>query len=384
MASLQARHQRGCKLDRPWTTFADATKAKGCTCAPMYHVVSAATGGKLDRVAVGRNRKEAERRLTKTQNEQNEGEYQPLRRVPFDKWADEWLAGLKRPGESTRATYRVAMQYAREAFGSRVVRDLNSRDIDRFLAVVKDLNSSTQAKHLRALNACLNSAVRKGVAGRNPIALLGPDEKPREEEKEAEYFEDEEIPRLLAAFSDEDRPLFRLALMTPIRQEALLSLTWGDVDLKNAEIRVSKDKTQAGRRNVDIGPAAVQLLREQREALGAIPHPSMLVFPGSRGKRSASWTTKALYKAMAAAVDPDTGEPKPIPRVGPCGTERVFHSLKHTYARIALENGAELTWLRRQMGHSSVAFTDKRYGHWARAARKKQTEALTKRGAFAF
>src|SRR5436189_55028 len=37
MASLQARHSRSCALGRPWTTFAEATKSQGCTCAPLYH-----------------------------------------------------------------------------------------------------------------------------------------------------------------------------------------------------------------------------------------------------------------------------------------------------------------------------------------------------------
>lgn len=43
------------------------------------------------------------------------------------------------------------------------------------------------------------------------------------------------------------------------------------------------------------------------------------------------------------------------PRVGPTGEERTFHSFRHTFARIALEHGAELTWLSRHLGHSSTA-----------------------------
>ncbi|HUO72325.1 MAG TPA: tyrosine-type recombinase/integrase [Solirubrobacteraceae bacterium] len=60
---------------------------------------------------------------------------------------------------------------------------------------------------------------------------------------------------------------------------------------------------------------------------------------------------------------------------------RRFHSFRHRFARIALEHGAELTWLSRHLGHSSTAVTDKVYGHWSRAARKRAMERLA--GAFA-
>jgi integrase len=65
-----------------------------------------------------------------------------------------------------------------------------------------------------------------------------------------------------------------------------------------------------------------------------------------------------------------------VPRVGPTGEPRTFHSFRHTFARVALEHGAELTWLSRHLGHSSTAVTDRVYGHWSRAARKRAMERL--------
>jgi len=65
-----------------------------------------------------------------------------------------------------------------------------------------------------------------------------------------------------------------------------------------------------------------------------------------------------------------------ISRVGPTGERRVFHSLRHTYAKRALENGAQITWLSRHLGHSSLKVTSDIYGHWERAERKAQAERL--------
>jgi integrase len=64
-----------------------------------------------------------------------------------------------------------------------------------------------------------------------------------------------------------------------------------------------------------------------------------------------------------------------IDRPGPTGEDRTFHSLRHSFARIALEHGAEISWVSRHLGHSSIAITE-RYAHWARAARKRQAERL--------
>ena len=65
-----------------------------------------------------------------------------------------------------------------------------------------------------------------------------------------------------------------------------------------------------------------------------------------------------------------------IPRVGERGRKRDFHSFRHTFARIALEGGAEITWVQQQLGHSSITLTVDTYGHWARTAEKAQAERL--------
>ena len=81
--------------------------------------------------------------------------------------------------------------------------------------------------------------------------------------------------------------------------------------------------------------------------------------------------SRELYPALKRAG---------VPRVGPTGEKRTFHSFRHSFARVALESGTELTWLSRHLGHSSTAVTDTVYGHWGRAARKRQMKRLA--GAF--
>lgn len=65
-----------------------------------------------------------------------------------------------------------------------------------------------------------------------------------------------------------------------------------------------------------------------------------------------------------------------VPRIGPTGEKRTFHSLRHTFAKRALENGRQITWLSRHLGQSSLAVTTGVSGHWERAERKREAAMM--------
>jgi len=67
---------------------------------------------------------------------------------------------------------------------------------------------------------------------------------------------------------------------------------------------------------------------------------------------------RELYPAMKTAG---------IPRVGPTGEKRTFHSLRHAFARIAIENNRPFFWLSKHLGHSSLDVTSNVYGHFEKA-----------------
>jgi integrase len=52
------------------------------------------------------------------------------------------------------------------------------------------------------------------------------------------------------------------------------------------------------------------------------------------------------------------------------------HSMRHTFARRHLEDGARLEWLSRQMGHRRIGITVDLYGKWARISDKAQADRL--------
>jgi integrase len=213
------------------------------------------------------------------------------------------------------------------------------------------------------------------------VRELPPAQRPRPERKEAAYFENDELPRLFAHLRSEPfRTLCLVALKTGMRHGELLALRWGDVDLEQAVVRVRSSYTggtlgtpkNRERRDVDLISDIVELLRGWRDNQGSsIDH---LVFPGEHGHGFLSPTVvlrRHLYPAMAAAE---------IRRVGPTQEKRTFHSFRHTFAKRALESGAQITWLSRHLGHSSLKVTTDIYGHWERAERKLQAAKME--GAF--
>jgi integrase len=234
---------------------------------------------------------------------------------------------------------------------------------------------------LRVLGACLQAAVFYRYADSNPVRELPPAQRPRPERKEAAYFENDELPRLFTHLRSEPyKTLCLVALKTGMRQGELLALRWGDVDLEQAVVRVRSSYTggtlgtpkNRERRDVDLITDVVDLLLCWRNDNCRLI--DELVFPGENGSDFLSPTVvlrRHLYPAMAAAE---------IRRVGPSQEKRTFHSFRHTFAKRALETGAQITWLSRHLGHSSLKVTTDIYGHWERAERKLQAAKME--GAF--
>jgi integrase len=192
-------------------------------------------------------------------------------------------------------------------------------------------SASTRAKHLRVLGACLQAAVFYRYADSNPVRELPPAQRPRPEHKEAAYFENDELPDLFAHLVEE-----------PYRTLCLVALKTG--------MSCWRDKT--------CHPGGSDSLIFHGEDGDTFLTPSVLL-------------RSHLYPAMASAK---------ISRVGPTQEKRTFHSFRHTFAKRALERGAQITWLSRHLGHSSLKVTTDIYGHWERAERKLQAAKME--GAF--
>lgn len=385
-ASLRVAHSRAC----PHANLSALGSLQGCRCKPSYHTFYRGPDGRPVKGKRVRDRQTAERALRRLQVRLDEGtlEQEP-RPVAFATWAEEWLHGLDGKQTSSRA-YASTIAYATGVFGRTAVRDLRAADVRRFLDLVRacnrergrEVSPATLAKHLRQLGACLQAALSEGHARENPVRALHKTFKPKVRRPEPSYFTDAELARLWPALTDPQLlHLCKLAVATGMRQGELLGLEWGDVSLAVREIHVRRTYAEgigttapkSGKpRTVDLTPQAAELLDGWR-AIAASREPGALVFSDQGGGhlRGQQITRSVLYPALGRAG---------IARAGERGRERTFHSFRHTFARIALENGAEITWVQRQLGHSSITLTVDSYGSWERRAEKVQAQRLA--GAF--
>jgi integrase len=395
MASLQARHAKDCPRG-PWSKTKGAKV--GCKCPPGHplYVARYWLEGRNRQQVLGPNLKEAERELaaiTQDVYKRKRG-YRPQqdKDATFVEWSSRWLDEGQQV-ENTKRSYKPTFDYAKQAFGDRIVRTLDTDDVRDFLKLVKENggNQETQARHLRVLGACLQAAVEAGYAERN-AARFPKTLRPKRQKAKASYFTNAELAALWPKMPAELPTVIythvcKLAVTTGMRQGELLALRWGDVHELDKEIHVNRSyvagiglktpKSGEGR-TVDLTDAALKVLGEWTK-LSGVHKAGDLVFPrplvdsigrereGGEFIRQSTLTRGVLYPAMTAAK---------IPREGERGGLRDFHSFRHTFARIALENGAEITWVQKQLGHSSITLTVDVYGSWARTAEKAQAEKL--------
>jgi integrase len=337
-------------------------------------------GSGVSKEPAGRDRRHASRAFLKVAGAVEDGDYRPQPEIGFSEWADRWLASLERK-PSTIDSYRSTVSYAKELFGGTRVRRLGPEDVMRFNSILRDqgCSPSTRAKHLRVLGACLGTAVRYRYAGFNPVRELHPGQKPRPERKEAAYYENAELPRLFAQIeAGAYKSVCLVALKTGMRLGEIVALRWGDVDLEEAVVRVRRTYTggelgtpkNRERRDVDLISDVVELLTGWQSERADLVTAEALVFPGENHSVFLCPSTllrRELYPAMKRAL---------VPRVGPTHEKRTFHSFRHTFAKRALESGAQITWLSRHLGHSSLKVTTDIYGHWERAERKLQAAKM--------
>jgi Site-specific recombinase XerD len=111
--------------------------------------------------------------------------------------------------------------------------------------------------------------------------------------------EEESIHMLQASLSGHRlEAIITLAIVTGMRRDELLRLTWSDIDLEKGEMRVLNSKTNGGLRQIHLTEAYAQVLKqhslyqmEQRSKAGiaGTAWPDFdLVFPDDEGKQLSS------------------------------------------------------------------------------------------------
>lgn len=339
--------------------------------------------GKRERITrYADTRKEAEGLLGELVAAKHRGTLAEPSRVTVLEWASGWLARQERAGKAanTLRCYRQELTHAlpslRDPKASdplgrlrlQAVRPLHIRAVmDRLQE--GGLAPRTQRKVLERLRALFREALRLEMIVRNPaeaVTLNLPPITPV-----ARALEPQQLEALLKAAEDSKSPdmalFIRLVAETGMRRGEALALRWEDVNLEEAEVRVSRawtkaleptlttPKTRAGRRVVPLSRGLLLRLQAYRarllERLTEDELKGLYLFGGVKpyDPDAPNHYLKRLCKRLRE-------EQADFPDI------RV-HDLRHTWASLALARRVPLELVSERLGHSSSSITLNIYRH---------------------
>jgi integrase len=243
-----------------------------------------------------------------------------------------------------------------------------------------ELVSTTSAhatwKAVKSLRAILKAGVEWGHIDTNPAARLQLPKREVEVVQAERVLDEDQYERLIATASRNLRieTMLRMAGEVGLRRGEIMGLRWGDLDLGARRVTVSRTVWQArgrgsrqiisrpkgGRtRRVSMPATLAEKLGEWRDATVAKTGQEAVaddayVWPGRGGKPIGDGTPRQALQRMEEDAGLVDAEGKPLV---------TFHGLRHTCGSIMLAAGVPIISVSRQLGHASVAVTDRVYAH---------------------
>lgn len=232
--------------------------------------------------------------------------------------------------------------------GSFVLKNLDSSDIRRWiLQMLSEKKSPTTiARKISSLNSFFEYCLRHGILTKNPTTgTIVPKKAKRipsflKKDELAKMFKDEDASDDFASFRDD--LILELLVGLGLRRSELTELDISDIDYSNRVVKV------LGKRNKERIVPAYQKLLDKCEKYIAIRNKT---FPQAEKKLLLTNKGKPIYaKFVYLLVRRRIEEVSTISKKSP-------HTLRHTYATLLLNEGADLEILRELLGHSSLAST---------------------------
>lgn len=281
-----------------------------------------------------------------------------------------YLEGDKAYSPRTVLTYRESLN-AFEVFAKAKLENASPQAIDSdvirlwmadSMAAGKD--ARTISKDMSALRSLFRYLLRTDRVKKDPTRLV---RNPKFARKIPSFVKQSEMDRLLDEIAfpksfqgERDHLILMMFYHTGLRVSELVGLNVEDLDLARGELRVTGKRNK--QRIVPFGGELSETLRcylgNRRSEISAESDegPSAPLFLNQKHKRITVSQVQAMVKFYLSTV---TSQKKRSP-----------HVLRHTFATVMLNNGAELEAIKDLLGHKSIATTEV-YTHTSFAELKK-------------
>lgn len=345
------------------------------------------TGKAIIKNVLGKTQAEVKEKLKRAIAESGSLDVQRAGQYTVGQWAQLWFSVYAKPGirESTAKYYQMFLdQHILPKLGDIKLEKLQTMDIQKLYndlkehgRVRKELKQKApglSASYIRGmhtlLHSCLDCAVQERLILRNPADGC---RLPKGEKKEIQVFSQEQLGSYLSAAQERGLlPMFFLELTTGLRKGELVALLWEDVDEEqmtisiskqayrtNGELKVLPPKTANSVRKIAISRETLKLLQEEHRKHPSNPY--LFPSPVTGGMYHPDSVVKLHQKILKDA-----------------GLEYLkFHSLRHSFATLALQNGIDVKTVSNMLGHSSAGFTLATYTH---STNRSQAQAAARMG----
>jgi integrase len=335
-----------------------------------------------------KTKREAQEALDGVRGKARTASYVPPAKLSVKEYLTAWIAGLPATGlrASTVDGYRRNVLYVTPVLGGRRLDSLTPQDLNQLYAELLATGRRQKAGGLSArsvryvhvvIHKAFSDAVDSGILARNPAEKAKPPSAKSTRAPEMTWWSPSELRTFLDKTAAEPLgPLFRLAAMTGMRRGEVCGVRWSDIDLNAASLRVRQQllvvrspgapdgglvfaettKTDHGRRTISIDPTTVTTLKARKAEQA---EHRLAVGSGWANERDLVFT-----EPDGRPLDPESVAQVFNRRVSRFGLPRIrFHDLRHTHCAFLIESGEQLLAITRRLGHSSVAFTQDKYGH---------------------
>ncbi len=235
----------------------------------------------------------------------------------------------------------------------------------------KGLAQSSIRTAYTILRAVLDTAVRDGALGKNPVEAI---RRPKVTSKEAEWLSPDQVRLLLEkAGSSRYAPVMELLVNTALRRGEALALSWSDVDLDKSVLRVRGTLAREGGRLVVTDVKAVK----SKRSVAITPTTERLLKDRRLSQRHERLRAGSLWVQTGFVFTTETGQPcdpRNALRALHTASKRAkldgvtLHTLRHSAASVMLNQGTPLKVVSEILGHASVSITGDVYPEVSRVA----------------
>lgn len=265
-------------------------------------------------------------------------------------YAERWLASRDDLSPGTRKLYAIHLAKITRPLGATPVTGITKAMVRDWYGRLDKTRPTARAHTYALLRTILNAAVADDVITVNPCQVRKAGSAKRAGRTEPATVE--QLAVIVHSMPERYRLMVLLAASCALRFGELAELRRGDIDVRNAVVRIRRGviradgktivqgpKSEAGKRDVNIPPHLIGDVKAHlRDHVGK--GKDALMFPAAAGGHMAPSSLYAVYyPAREAAGRPDLR----------------FHDLRHTGAVMAAISGATIKELMARLGHSTPA-----------------------------